>query len=288
MATEYYTGQVQGLSKIATGTPSAFCRAVLSGTLRRSANNIRKPGTGGQLHVRKGTDEVTLECVVVGPAKTDVALWFPTAVGAQVASFPDFLVEADDGSGGQEFVLSGGQPGTVSIDVSGGLDSEVEYTLTMKFTTATEQARGTDVPVYSAFLGHTLGDITVQYNSTEYGVTTFSLSNDLGTEAANTMDTRSSTAHTIPTAYVVTQNAPVLTLGTTNLLMAASMDGDTWTGQDITIAMDNGTSAQNIDIECDEFVPEDWGMPLETDALAITATTWGPGDGTLYNRVKIT
>lgn len=285
MASNVFTGQVQGISKIAAGTPAAFCRAITGGSVTISPNNIRKVGIGGQLHVRKGTQDVEMSVTCVGVARTDLALWFPTTAGVVVANFPDFLVEVDDGTNGQEWVLSGGQPGSVKMSCSDGPDAEVEYTFTMKFDTVTEQARGTKACVYNSLKGHTINDIAVAFAAAAQGCLSFELSNDLGIEMHNPADGKTAGSHTLPDGYYVTKNAPTFSCVTSNVFKGTAMDGDTWTAEDIVLTLANGTAGENITITLDDWVPESWNMPVEAEGRIGFAHEFAPGDGTIYNRV---
>lgn len=286
MASNVYTGQVQGLSKISGGVPSAFCRKVSSGSFARDPHNTRNVGIGGQLVARKGIDEVTLEWTCVGPAKTDTALWFPTTAGVQVASFPDFLVEVDDTANGQEWVLSSGQPVSCTMSLGDGPDAEVEYTFAAKFKLVTEQAIGTDVPLYNTVKGHVAKDVTVQFAAADKGVLGFSLSNDLGTKLVNTLDTKLAAAKTQPLAYVVTSQDPKFSCTTTEVFKGTNMDDDEWTAEDIVLTLANGTAGENITVTLSSFKPDAWNMPLEAEDLVGFAHEFGPASGTLYNRVQ--
>lgn len=289
MASNVFTGQVQGLSKIATGTPAAFCRAVTGGSLSISPNNVRKVGIGGQLHVRKGTQDCELSVSCVGVSKTDLALWFPTTAGVVVASFPDFLVEVDDGAAGQEFVLSGGQPGSVKVSCGDGPDAEVEYEFTMKFDTVTEQARGMKACVYNAVKNHTINDVTVTFAAATQGCLSFELSNDLGLEMHNPADGKTAGSKTLPDGYYVTKNSPTFSCVTSNVFKGTAMDGDDWTAENVVLALANGTSGENITITLVGWVPDGsaWEMPLEAEGRVGFAHAFAPGDGTIYNRVTI-
>lgn len=285
MPSNVFSGMVQGVSKIATGTPAAWCRKVLSGTFTRNPNNARRYGIGGQVNARKGIDEVTLDITCCGVALADIARFFPTTAGVQVASFPDFLVEVDDGTNGQEWVLSGGQPVSCTISLGDGADAEVEYKFTMKFTTATEAAAGTDVPVYNSVLGHGAKDITVQIAAADQGVMSFDITNDLGTKMVNTLDTKIAGSHTIPTGYVVTTQKTTIKLVTSNVFKGSGMDGDEWVEDDITFALANGTVGENITITASNFIPDSWDMPLEAEGVVAFAHEFGVNAGTVFNRV---
>lgn len=289
MATEVFTGQVLGLSQISAGTPASFCRELTGGSLTIDSNNVVKPGAGGQRHVRRGTVGVRLDFTCIAPAMADLALWFPTTAVSEVASFPDMLVEVDDGSGGIEFVLTTGQPATVSIDCAEGEDAEAEYSFSAMYRFADDQAYGTDVAVYNAFVGHTINDITAQVAAADQGILSFSLSNDLGAEAFNPMDTKVAAYRTQPLKYIVTRNDPRLSFVTSNPLDATAWYGTpTHTARDLTFAFANGTVGEDIGIELDEWVPQSWNMPFEAEGKIGFAHEFVPGDGTNYNRVIFT
>jgi hypothetical protein len=282
-----YNGQVVGLSKIATGTPSAFCREVISGSLSLPDNMISKAGIGGQVHVRAGTIIPTLRFRCVGPAKTDVALWFPTTAGIQVASFPDFLVEVDDTSG-MEFVLSGGQPGPCTISLGSGEDAEIEYEFEINFAVVTQQAAGTDVPLYSAFLGHTINDTTIQFGGSDAGCTGFSLSNGISLKAHNPADTKVAGVKRFPSAFGITSYAPRFSCTVDNLYDVGNWDADTKTSLDITITLANGTAGQDALITLDDWVYSNPEIPLEPEDIIGFPLEFLPASGNVYNRVKIT
>lgn len=286
---DMYTGQVQGVSLIATGTPSSFCRKVSSGSLKINSNNIRNVGIGGQLLVRKGTSSIELELTCVGVDKTNLAFWFPTTAGATVASFPDFLVEVDDGSGGVEFILSGGQPGSCTVSCSNAADAVTEYKLTATFTTATLQAVGTDVPVYNSYSGHTINDVHVQVGAADCGVLSFDLSNDLGAKVVNTMDTKATGSKTFATGVIITGSDPKISFTTTELLGVTAMLEDTWTPSDVTLTFSNGVTAEDMTITCGDFVPASFDMPLEAEDLVAFGHEYVAGGvtGTVYNRITI-
>lgn len=289
MPTVAYTGQVQGLSKIAAGTPSAFCRKVSGGSFAIEANNVVDIGIGGQRNVRRGTVGARVEFTCIGPAKADTALWFPTTALVEVAAFPDLLVEVDDGSAGLEWVLTEGQPESVTVECSDAEDAEVEYTFAARYRYADDQVIGTDVPVYTAVIGHTINDCTVQVAAADQGVLSWALSNDLGVRMFNPMDTKAADYGTQPLKYIVTRQDTGLSLVTSNVL-----DGDNWYGvethteRDITIALANGTAGEDVDFECDLFVSNGFNMPFEAEDLVGFAHDFIPGSGLIYNRVKIT
>ncbi len=267
-----YTGQVQGLCLISSGTPSAFCREVLDGTLSIDLHNIRKIGIGSQVHARKGTSEIRAEWTCVGPSAASIAKWFPTTAGTQVADFPaastDFFVEVDDGTNGKEWILSGCQPASCKVGCSEDPGAEVEYTFAIIATTATLAAAGTDTPAYNTVKGHTINETTVQIGGSAQGVLSFALSNDLGARLYNAMDGKASGQHTIATGAVVTHS-----------------------DEDIVVAMANGTSGEDMTITMTHFVPDRVNMPLEAEDLVGFGHEFGLGSNsdhpTLHGRVTV-
>ena len=295
-----YTGQVQGLSLIAGSTPAAFCREVLGGQLTVDLHNIRKIGIGAQVHARKGTNEIRLEWNCVGPSATSLAKWFPTTAGVTVADFPaastNFLVDVDDGTNGQEWVLSGCQPDTVKVSCAEGLDSEVEYAFSIIATTATLASAGTEVPVYNSVRGHTVNDVTVSYGSAEYGTLSFDLNNSLGARLYNAMDGKGSGAHSIATGALITRQEPTLAVVTTDEFKIGTgtttvLDEDDHADEDITLAFANGTSGENITIVCSNMIPENVNMPLEAEGLVGFGHTFGIGSSsahpTLHSHIAV-
>jgi hypothetical protein len=295
-----YTGQVQGLCLTSSGTPSAFCREVLNGTLSIDLQNIRKIGIGSQVHARKGTTEIRLEWTCIGPSAASIGKWFPTTAGTQVSDFPaastDFLVEVDDGTNGKEWILSGCQPASCKVACSEDPGAEVEYTFAIVATTATLAAAGTDTPAYNAVKGHTINDITVQIGGSAQGALSFALSNDLGARLYNAMDGKASGEHTIATGAVVTTQNPTFVCVTTDEFKLATgttyaLDADTHSDEDITVAMANGTSGEDITITMTHFVPDRVNMPLEAEDLVGFGHEFGLGSNsdhpTLHGRVTV-
>jgi hypothetical protein len=292
MASNVYTGQVQGLSKIATGTPSAFCRVVTGGKFAVDLINVVTKGLGGQLKVRKSLYIGKLNFQCVGPAKADTQLWFPTTAGVQVAAFPDFLVEADDGSNGQEFQLAGGQPASVTVSLGESNTEELMYDFTAWFVTVTQQARGTDVPVYNSVGGHTRNDITVAWAGSKYGCMSFSLTNDLGIQVHNPADGKTALSKTKAEGVYYTGQDIRFEAVTSNVhqIGAAAILGDEWTPGDITITCANATVGENILFTLGSFVPDgEASMPLEVAGKVGFGQAYVPGgNGTIWNRVVLT
>jgi hypothetical protein len=285
-----YTGAVQGAC-ICAGTTTAgaltgFARKVSGGTFSRNPSNIKNVGIGGQLQVLKGTDEVSLELTCVGVAKTTLAYWFPTTAGVVVASFPNMLVEVDDGTNGQELVLAYGQPSNATISCQE--NGQIEYTLGMKFKTCTEIAANTTAPVYLSTLGHSQNQIAVTYGTTAYGTNNFTLTNDTGCTMYNTADGKTAGSQTVPTGYVCTKSTQdaKFEAALTDQFKMAGMDGDSWTAADIVLALANGVTAENITITLDGWVPDGFTMPLQADGIVLFGHTFVPGSGTTYNRVQ--
>ena len=292
MATEVYNAQVIGASKIAEGTPSAFCRQIIGGNFILRSHDTSEPGAGGQYHSRKGTLEAELSLRVIAPALADIELWFPTTAGVQVAAFPDFLVEADDGTNGKEYVLSDGQPGTIRISCTEAEDAQVIYELMAKFATPTPQAIGTDAPVYSSLLGHTINDVTVQIPDADIDCLSFDLANDLGITMNNPMNTKEVGAKTLPDGYFIDPaTPPTFSCVTSSMFVgaAAAIVGDTWTPAAISIALANGTAGENITYTFANYKSEGdaFNMPVEGRGRVGFGHNFGAGSGTIYNRVTL-
>lgn len=283
MAYNIFTGQVVGLSKIATGTPAAFCRQVLSGSLSVDPHNISKVGIGAQKRVRKGVNEVTLECTVVGIDKVDLQLFFPLDATAQVADFPDFLVEVDDGTNGLEYTLLGGQPASCTISIGDGVDAEVEYKLTMKFTTMESAAVGTAAAVYNTYLGHCKPDIKVTVGAACDGILSMDISSDVGLEMVKTLCSGGIDAD----LYVVTKNDIKAAFVTTSALNADTILDDEWVAADIVLTFANGTAGENITITISDMIPTGFTLPLEAEGIVGFDQEYELADGVTYGRVVV-
>lgn len=290
---ELFNYQVVGASKIATGTPSAFCREIIGGNFILRSHDTSEPGAGGQYHSRKGTLEAELSLRVIGPALADIRLWFPTTAGVQVASFPDFLVEADDGAHGKEYVLSDGQPGTIRIACAETEDAQAIYEFMMKFATPTPQAVGTDVPVYNSLLGHTINDIVVGFGADgDKECLSFDLANDLGVSMNNPMKSKTVGKKTLPDRFFIDPaGPPSFSCVTADMYQgeAAGILGDTWTPISPTIALANGTVGENITFTLANYKPEGdaFNMPVEGRGRVGFAHNFGAGSGTVFNRVTL-
>lgn len=282
-----YTGQVTGVSKIATGTPSALCRAVTGGSLSISHNTIRKVGIQSQVHARPGI--LAAECTIeaVGVAKTDLALWFPTSAGVIVAAFPNLLIEVDDGVNGIEYVATG-QPSRATISVGAGDDTEVEYSLGVMCSNLDSQAAGTDSCTYNSLKGHSLSDITVTIGGADYGVQSFSLENDLGAKRVNTMGTKTSGDKRWPTGVVIGAQGIKFSCVTTEPWPYSNQfaDDPDW-AVDIAIAMKNGTAGDDITITLSDMHPDSWNLPIGAEDVVGFEHEFGLASGQLFGRVSI-
>lgn len=279
-----YTGQVIGVSKISGETPAAFCRAITGGSLTIDYNNIIKKGIGGQLHARKGTSAIKLTLSgVVGVAKTDLALWYPTVAGAQVAAFPSFRVEC---VGNRSWVLSDGQPSSSTISCSDGPDGEMEMSFDIMFATATPGAAASAVCVYNALKGHTRNDIVITGLT---NILSFDLSNDLGAEMYNPMVSKSTGAKTLPDGYAITTQGPTFSCVSGDPIQLNASDlafADDHTPVDIVITCANGTGAEDMTITLGDFVPDGSAeVPLSAEGITGWGMTYVPGDGETYGRV---
>lgn len=282
MAVELHTGQVQGVCKIATGTPTALCRALTGGSVSISQNVIQKKGTGGQIHSRPGTIsiEVSLDCI--GVAAADIALWFPTAAGVAVASFPDLLVV----QGSNQHILSGGQPMSISASCDNGADAEITYSLKAVYA-GYASTTGAAV-VYNALLGHTLYDITAQIGAADADIMSFSLENDLGGSLFNAMNTRSAQSKRFATGSYVTGQDPKVSFVSSKQLPVTDMNADVPAVNDIVFTLANGTAGENVTFTCNDFYVNSWEDPVEVEGVIGFSHELVPASGTQYSRIVVT
>jgi len=243
-------GDMLGFSKIATGTPSEFCREVHGGQMTYDSNPIIREGVGGQRKVLKGMSAVTTSCVCTGVAKADWALWLPGTLDLQIATMFECLAEVDDGTNGAEFLLTGGQPSKFGLSWTDAPDAEVEFTLDAVWALATEQAVGTDIPVYytdATAAGYGPGDMSVVFGA-DPGVISINLQVDLLTQAHNTATVRAALAKTFPDSYHLTGVNPTCELITTEPLIITQLTDDEYTAGNIVVTLDNGVVADDAAI----------------------------------------
>ena len=288
MAENVYTGTVQGICVLgALDAEEGFCREIEGGSFSIDRHNIVKNGIGGQRHKRGGTLEATLNLTCVGVSKTHLAMWFPIAAGVQVTDFPDFGVQVYDGTTGQDWKLSDGQPSSITISLDDAPDAELTVEVEMKFATVAEQTAGTYDPVYLTVKGHTHNDIGVTIGAASEGVLSFALSNDLGAAMYNPATTKSDDSKAFPDGYAYTKNDVKLDAVTSNALVTSLID-DLLTEVAIAIACANGTAGEDMTITMATMSPDTFSMPVEVEGIVGFATSFSPGDGTQYNQVVFT
>lgn len=263
-----YIGDMVGFSKIAAGTPAAFCREVHGGSMSYETNPIVLQGIGGQRVTRKGLSTIRTSVRCVGVAVADWSLWIPGALDLEIDSMFDVLVELDDGAAGQEFVLSGGEPARLQLEWSDAPDGLVEFTLDALWALATEQAVGTDTPAYyddTTDLIYGPGDISCTVGGADPGVLGINLVVDLHTTVRNTATVRSAAAKTFPDGYVLTRVEPTLELITEEPIVIGELVDDEYTPVDISITLNNGVAAADAVITLEDMVCPDFNLELEND-----------------------
>jgi hypothetical protein len=279
-----------GMSKIATGTPAKLAREIVGGTMRWESNPIIAAGIGGQRGVRKGLTIVTTICEVNGIAKADWAHWFPGEVTTSVTGFWNALCEVDDGTRGQEWVLTGGQPSRLTIAWNDAPDAEVRITPEVMWALGTEQAVGTAEPVYydatdtAIALGYGHGDIGVEIEDTDHGVIGIEFVIDLGAEPYNPATLRDADVKTFPEAINITKCEPTLNLITVEPITVHQLTDDTYTAGDIEIELDNGVAADDAIIALENMICPDFNIDWEGEGkvgfrhsfiLGDTDDVWG-------------
>lgn len=289
---ERYNYQVTGAAKWAEGqTVTAFCRQILGGNMEVISHDPGEIGAGGQWWSRKGTYELTLTLRCLGIALADQQLWFPTTAGVQMVSFPSFLAEVDDGTSGREFVVTEGQPGTFRASVNEAMDGRIEYEVSMKFAEATPQAVGTAAAAYNSLKCHTINDVTVQATSADIDCLSFELTNDLNPQPNNPMNTKEAGSKTAVDGYYLNQQAPPgFSCVTGGMFKGDESDDplfkDAWTPEDITIALANGTGAEDITYTLSDYKPTRWNLPVGADMDGF-AHEFGHEGETVYNAVTL-
>ena len=270
------TGFIQGLSKIATGTPAAFA-ATVTGSMSWDTQTAEHRGTGGQVVRRKGASKVTIEFEATGVAPADMALWFPTTAGEQVGSFPDFLV--DDGD--QQWILTGGVPGAGTIGKGAGETDLLTFSGSVEFALATPTSGKT--AVYTTLTGYAKADIVASLGS-EGGINSFEISNGAGTEARNPMDSKSAGALTFPASVALTSFDPTAKIETDEKLAGAELYADDYTAADLVIVCDNGVDTP-FSITCSDVVQSVYNGPVQADGIVYYSYDLVFGTGNVFNRV---
>lgn len=275
------TGEVVGVSKIATGTPAALC-ASGNGTFTIDPNTTEFDGIGGQAHARGGSLGIMIDLECVGLGMADQQLWWPAAPCVQVAAFPDILATLDDGTNGAQYVLSGGQPRGFKASVANALDAEVRYSIGMSFALATPAAAGADTAVYNELLGHSRGDITVALPDDE-GALAWELEAAMELEYHDPMKARGAAAKRFIEGLFIKSYRPSLSVETSEQFTIAELLADVYTGNAITITMANGTVGENVIYTIANAVPSD---PLASGMAEGNATgfnqRWVPASGSRY------
>jgi hypothetical protein len=272
-----YSGQVQGISKVATGVAAAFARSV-KGKLTVDGKPIEEYGAGGQVVVGKGTLDISLDITdAVGMAAADVAKWFPTTAGVQVAAFPDFLCT----TGGQQWTLEDGQPGPASFSMAAG-DGLFKGSFNAKFATANPTAAAI-AHAYNELAGDTNNTITVQLGAADIGCLSFELGNGMDAPPmVNPMDTKVAGSLSLPKGYQIAAKLPTVSAVLEAELDTDELFADAWTPADLVI-------------DCGEFgtitVKDVVQASLEgevTDGSSVVgyAYKFQLGSGTVYNRVQ--
>jgi len=280
---------VQGISKIAAGTPAAFCRACYGGNFEIAPNNIVVVGIGGQRQVIKGVNIATVSAQISGIAVADLALWFPATAVVQVASFPDFLVNVFDGTNGADWVVSGCQPGSAKVSHAGNSENKVDIELSF-MGLATDTTGGTDAAVYYTDAQHP-GWIAsdVKYGGSAAKTASWDLSCDLGTKHEGLCDAKAAGALTNPTGFYTTQRAYSFNAVTYDVLKGTVMDGDTWTAVDITVELNNqiAAGADDVIFTCNDFIPDKFSMGFEGEGIVGFEHAFIPGSGTQYGCITV-
>ena len=281
------TGEVVGISKIAEGTPAALC-ASGNGTFTIDPNTTDFDGIGGQAHARGGSLGIMIDLECVGLAKADQDLWWPATKCVQVAAFPDILAVLDDGTSGAQYVLSGGQPRGFKASMANELNAEVRYSIGMSFALATPAAAAVDEPVYNALLGHTRGGTVVGLPGDE-GALSWELEAAMELEYHDPLNARGAAAKRFPEGLFIKSYRPSLSVETSQQFTIAELLADVYTPATLSIAMTNGTAAENITYTITPAVPTDpLAMGLQEGSAVPFNQKWIPSSGSRYGWCVLT
>jgi hypothetical protein len=288
-----YTGAIVGVCKLSTAgtTPAPLCRKFSGGSFQLNPNNSINEGGGGRDLTRKGTTEAVVSVTCCGLSSVDVALFFPTARAVQVASFPGLMIEVNDGNEGCVWVLTDGQPASYKASCSDGPDAQVEHTLEMKFATASTVAHDALAATYNAYKSHTVNDCSVSVAATSVGCLSWEISNDLGCEMHNPMDSaKTAGVKTLPDGYYITQSKPTISLVMSSLRYGATTAlADEWTGENIIVALANGTTAENLTFTASTFVVNSaFEVPLGEKGRIGFKSDHKPDSGLQWGRIAVT
>jgi hypothetical protein len=287
-----YTAAILGVCKLSTAgtSPTPLCRKFSGGSFSIDPHNSINEGGGGIDLLRKGTSEITVNLTCAGLASSDVALFFPTTRTTQVASFPGLLVELDDGTIGAEWVLTGGQPASITVSCGDGADAQVEYQLTMKYATAATVARGTFAASYNSYKSHTVNEAYVTVGGSAVGSLSWEVSNDLGCEMHNPMDAaKSANSRTLPNGYYITQSRSRVQIVSSNLLHGVDQAlADDWTAANIIVALANGVTDENVTFTASTFVRDNaFELPLSSGGRIGFSNEFRPDSGQQWGRIAI-
>ena len=281
-----YNSLVTGFSKISSGTPAAIARKLDSVSLGFDGALIINKGINGQRMIIPGLEDITVGFSGAGVDKADMARWFPTTKGVQVANFPDFLAEVDDGSTGAEWVFEDGQPSSATVSFDGGPDAMLMFSGEMKFPYMTKSAIGTYTPVYNSYSGFAPQHDVVQIDGADADVLSWSLSSELSIASNTPHNTKSLDQKRRVDGYYITDIEFTLELTTSSILMLnESKPTDTLSNYDITMTLDNGTDAEDILITCNNFIPQSYNMEVSGTGDAVFSHSFIVDSGSVFGAV---
>ena len=281
------TGEVTGVSKIATGTPAALA-ASAKGRFSIDPNNAEFDGMGGQIQGKGGSLGIRIDVDCVGVDAADIALWWPETPCVQVAAFPDIVATLDDGTNGAQYVLSAGQPAGFKASLGPGPDAQLIYTLGIGFALATPQAAAVDAAVYTTYLGHSRGDVVVAMPGDE-GALSFDLEAAIELEMHDPLNARGAAAKRFPEGLYIKSFKPQLSVVTSQLFTIAELMADVYTGNAITITCTNGTAAENVTFTIADAAPSGaLDSAMESGTAMGFGQMWKPKTGNRFGWCAVT
>lgn len=286
-----FNGQVTNLGLGGSGGVTGMFRTLLSGSLDLNTNDIEEQGAGGQIWTGKGITEATLKFSCIGPDITNAALFFPTTAAVQIENFPGFYVEANDGINYLNWAMTLCQPAAAQVASAGGKGSAVKWEFTVKAALGEAlEAQPESCTFVNELLGHGSPQVAVSYGNAALGTIGWTLSSDLGTDFHNPQDAKETGALTWPDGCVLGNRKESFeaTVSDPARTEIAYVGVDAWPIEDITIALKNGTSDEDVIIRLLQWqAGGPTGVPLESGAVQAYKLSAKPATGFFYGRVTL-
>jgi len=260
------TGQLQFVNQ-GTTTQTAIARLVTGGQYSVRFNNRIIEGIGAQKVIRKGLTEFVIGATLFGADKTYIGKFIRSAVGSQVASFPDHTVGAVGAAGNIKlYTLEDCQPAKLKLDCAAS--GEVNAAIEVWSATPDDADTGTGAIAATSVVGHTDNEVTTTIASGSYEVVSWGFEIDNGAVWDNDQDGKTADSKTLPTGVILTnEKISGLHVVTKKPIPASAYDafGDTFSDIALAWALANGTAEENISLAIANAVPSGVEVPFQSD-----------------------